>query len=256
MTNTAGKDIQHGGPAGRGLLQNPHNLNEAYGPATYEFPHTVLLNYSYELPFGRGRQFMNSNSSFSQKFLDKVVGGWNVAGVTTWSPKGTPVLTPQISTHPNGSSGQTVPDAALRYSLNPGVSIVQSTNYSSALVNANGQFFNATGHGSVLNAKAFGDTPDFGLGNSPFYLPGVRNPGSFFTDATLLKKFYFASEDTKYMEIRLEAINVFNHANFAKIDNNPNSGTFGGVLGKGCVVGDNSCSNPPRTMQVGLRLFF
>ncbi len=62
LTNTAGKDIQHNGPAGRGLLQNPHNLMEAYGVALYELPQTLLLNYSYDLPFGRGRQFLSRGS--------------------------------------------------------------------------------------------------------------------------------------------------------------------------------------------------
>jgi len=32
-TNSWGKDIQHGGPAGMGLLQNPHAIMEAYGVA-------------------------------------------------------------------------------------------------------------------------------------------------------------------------------------------------------------------------------
>ena len=84
---------------------------EAYGLATYEVPRTLLLNYSYELPLGRGRQFMNSNNSFGKKLLNGVVGGWNIAGVSTWSPTGPPVLTPQVSIHPDGSSAQTVPDA-------------------------------------------------------------------------------------------------------------------------------------------------
>ena len=250
LTNTAGKDIQHGGPAGRGLLQDPHNLMEAYGLATYESPRTLLLNYSYELPFGRGRHYMSGDNTLGQKVLDKVVGGWNFAGVTTWSPAGAPVLTPQIQVHPDGSGAQTAPGAALRYSLNAGTPIAASGDYSSALVDANGQFVHGTpsSHPSVLNRGAFADTPNFGFSNAPFLLTGIRNPGSFFTDATLLKKFYFASEDSKYLEIRLEAQNILNHPNFGNIDPNPNSATFGGVLGKG--------NNAPRTMQVGLRLFF
>jgi len=256
LTNSAGKDIQHGGPAGRGILQDPHNLMEAYGFATYEVPRTLLLNYSYELPFGRGRQFMNGGNSFGEKLLNGVVGGWNVAGVSTWSPTGTPVLTPQIQARgASQPSPQTVPDAALRYSLNAGVPIVQSTNYTGALVDANGAFIQGSGHPSVLNRNAFADTPNFGLSNAGFLLNGVRNPGFFYTDATLLKKFYFASEDTKYFEIRLEAQNIFNHANFGNIDNNPTSATFGGILQKGCSNGVG-CNNPPRTMQIGLRLFF
>jgi hypothetical protein len=63
---------------------------------------------------------------------------------------------------------------------------------------------------------------------------------------TLLKKFPFSAEGTRYFELRLEAQNVFNHANFNKIDNNYNSSTFGGVLGK----------TGQRIMQIGARIFF
>ena len=71
----------------------------------------------------------------------------------------------------------------------------------------------------------------------------MRNPGAFFTDATLLKKFPIANEGATYFEIRLEAQNVFNHSNFNKIDNNPTDPTFGGVLGK----------TGQRIMQIGAR---
>ena len=80
-----------------------------------------------------------------------------------------------------------------------------------------------------------------------FIFPNVRNPGAFYTDATLLKKFPIAKESATYFELRMEAQNVFNHANHNNIDNNPNDPTFGGVLGK---------QQYPRVMQVGARIFF
>ena len=241
LTNSWGKDIQHGGPAGSGYLQDPHNLMEAYGVAGYEVPQTVLLNYSYELPFGHGRQFMSHGQGFGYKILDEAVGGWNVAGVTTWNPKGTPLLVPQVP------GGITAPGAAIRYSLAPGVKVKSSSDYSGALVDPNvGTFFSGTPT-KVLNQAAFVKTPDFTLANSPFIFPNVRNPGAFFTDATLLKKFPIAREGETYFELRMEAQNVFNHANYNNIDNNPNDPTFGGVLGK---------QQYPRVMQVGARIFF
>lgn len=242
LTNTWGKDIQHGGPAGSGYLQDPHNLMEAYGVAGYEVPQTVLLNYSYELPLGHGRQFMNGGGGFGYKLLDEVVGGWNVAGVTTWNPKGLPLLVPQIP------GAITAPGAAIRYSLQPGVKVKTSSDYSGALVDPNsGDFFNnPSSPNRVLNSAAFVRTPDFTLANSPFIFPNVRNPGAFYTDATLLKKFPIAAEGATYFELRLEAQNIFNHANYNNIDNNPNDPTFGGILGK----------TGQRIMQIGARLFF
>jgi hypothetical protein len=250
LTNTAGKDIQHNGPAGRGLLQNPHNLMEGYGVALYEMPQTLLLNYSYELPFGRKRSYLNSGDSFGYKVLNAVVGGWAVAGISTYNPKGTPVLVPDVST------GTTVPGAALRYSLGSGVNARKSNvNYSQALA-FNGSFVNSNAQG-VLNPAAFVATPDYGLSNAPFVFPNLRNPGSFFTDATLLKKFYISRESDRYLEVRMEALNIFNHANYGPIDNNPDSATFGAVQGKGINLQQGfNLNNPPRTMQIGLRFFF
>ena len=240
LTNTWGKDIQHGGPAGSGLLQNPHNLMEAYGVAGYEMPQTLLLNYSYELPFGHGRQFLSHGDGLGYKVLEEVVGGWNLAGVSTWNPKGTPLLVPDVS------GGVTAPGATLRYSLAPGTKVEQSTNYSAALANPYQGVFISANPNPVLNKAAFVTTPAFTLSNAPFVFPSVRNPGSFFTDATLLKKFPFSAEGARYFELRLEAQNIFNHANFNNIDNNPTDATFGAVMGK----------TGQRIMQVGARIFF
>ena len=213
---------------------------EAYGVAGYEMPRSLLLNYSYELPFGRGRQFLGHGDGFGYRVLDEVIGGWNIAGVTTWNPKGTPLLVPDVG------GGLTAPGAALRYSLAPGAKVVQSTNYSGALVDPNlGTFFNSSPV-TVLNPSAFVKTPDFTLSNAPFIFPNVRNPGSFFTDATLLKRFPLSAEGSRYFEIRLEAQNIFNHANYNNIDNNLNDATFGGVMGK----------SGQRIMQIGARIFF
>jgi hypothetical protein len=246
LTNSWGKDIQHGGPAGMGLLQNPHNIMEAYGVAGYEMPQTLLLNYSYELPFGRGRQFMNRHDTLGSKILDQVIGGWNIAGVSTWNPKGTPVLMPDVS------GGVTAPGAALRYSLAPGTKVVQSKDYSAALANPNTGTFISSSPKAVLNSAAFVPTDPFTLSNAPFVFPNVRNPGAFYTDATLLKKFPLSAEGSRYFELRLEAQNVFNHANFNQIDNNPTDATFGAVMGKGGQTGLNN----QRIMQVGARFFF
>jgi hypothetical protein len=250
LTNTAGKDIQHNGPAGRGFLQNPHDLNEAYGVALYEMPQTLLLNYSYDLPFGKGRMFMNHGDSFGYKVLDAVVGGWGLAGITTYNPKGTPVLVPDVD------SGLTVPGAAIRYSLAPGESVRRSNGSNSQALAFNGAFVGSNPQG-LLNPGAFVKTPDYGLSNAPFVFPSLRNPGSFFTDATLLKKFYISKEADRYIEARVEALNIFNHANYGPIDNDPDSSTFGAVQGKGINQSQQfNLNNPPRTMQLGIRIFF
>jgi hypothetical protein len=243
LTNTGGKDIQHIAANNQGYLQNPHNLMEGYGLALYEKPQTMKLNYSYDLPFGRGRQFMGAPNGFGANLLDGFVGGWGIAGITIWDPKGVPVLMPKMDI------GVTAPGAALRWSLANSNYQKSNKNYSRA-VYVRGSFINPGGAG-VMNHEAFSPTPDYSLSNAPFVFPNLRAPGDFSTDATLLKKFPLADNAARYLEARIEATNVFNHPTYGTpgqntVDADPDSPTFGGINGK----------TGSRVMQIGLRLFF
>jgi hypothetical protein len=62
----------------------------------------------------------------------------------------------------------------------------------------------------------------------------------------MFKNFYFSENRQRYVNIRLEATNIFNHPNFGSVINDPDSPTFGGILGK----------SGNRVMQIGARLFF
>jgi hypothetical protein len=242
LTNSGGKDAQHASTANRGILQNPHNLMEGYGLALYEKPETVKVNISYDLPVGHGRDFFGNPQGLSEKILDGVIGGWGVAAISVWDPKGTPVLVPDVS------GGVTAPGAAIRWGLTPG-QVEQNKNYN-ANVYVNGAFLNNNAQ-RIFNPSVFSRTPDYTLGNSPFVFPNVRNPGDISTDATLLKKFFFGKDNERYLETRIEATNVFNHPTFGQpgqpaLDPNPDDSTFGGVNGK----------TGSRIMQIGLRFFF
>jgi Carboxypeptidase regulatory-like domain len=236
LTTSGGKDWRSGGP-GNGPLQDPNNLNEAYGPATYELPQRLLLDYSYDLPVGHGRQFMGNPSSFAGKILDNVIGGWGVAGITSFWPKGTIVAVPGV---PNKNGA---PNEAVRYSLN-GAYKSSSFDPSCALVR-DGAFVSPSPCG-YFNLAAFVRTPDYTFGNTAKYFPDVRNPGGFSTDGTVMKNFYFSEDHARYLNIRVEGVDFFNHPNYGTLRANPNSIGFGGLNGK----------SGNRIMQIGARIFF
>jgi hypothetical protein len=55
-----------------------------YRPITYSGdspPHTLVINASYELPFGSRKKFLNSGNPA----LQAVLGGWNLAGYFRYS---------------------------------------------------------------------------------------------------------------------------------------------------------------------------
>jgi len=243
LSNTASTDVHQYGASGGvtstgGGLQNPHNLMEGYGVALYEKPQTIKLNYNYDLPFGRNRQFLSHPNGLGGHVVDGFVGGWAVAGITVWDPKGTPVLLPQVD------GGNTAPGAALRWGLAGHNYRVSGAGYGKALV-VSGSFVNGEGRG-VLNPAAFTRTPDYSLANSPVMFPDLRNPGDFSTDASILKKYYLSDNQSRYVEVRMEAQDIFNHGVFGTIIADPDSPTFGGVSGK----------TGQRVMQVGARYFF
>ena len=237
LSNTSSTDI-HDFEATAGGLQNPHNLMEGYGVSPAEMPSTLKLNYAYDLPFGSGRMWLGAPHGVGEHVVDAVAGGWSIAGISTWSPRGTPVRVPSVD------GGNQVPGAALRWSFANKNFRRSGSSYSNALV-VNGAFVNAAGQG-ILNAAAFQRTPDFSLANSPVFFPNLRNPGLFTTDASILKKFYLTDNKARYFEARLEALNLLNHPVFGQVIADPDSPTFGGINGK----------TGQRVMQMGVRFFF
>jgi hypothetical protein len=236
LTNTSSTDIHVFGSTA-GALQNPHDLMEGYGVAPYEMPQTMKLNYSYDLPYGRGRMWGGAPKGAGQHVLDAVAGGWSLAGISTWSARGTPVQVPHVD------GGNQVPGAAIRWSFANQNFRKSGASNSNALV-VNGEFVNQSGAG-VINRTSLVKTPDYSLANSPVFFSNLRNPGMFTTDASILKRFYIG-ETSRYIEARLEAENILNHANFGAIINDPDSPVFGGINGK----------TGQRVMQVGIRFFF
>ena len=219
---------------------------EGYSLAIYEKPQTLKFNFSYDLPVGKGRQFLGAPDGVRGHLLDTAIGGWAVAGITVWDPKGVPVYFPDVS------GGVTVPGAALRWSLASQAYVKQQKNYSKD-VYVNGAFQNGVGD-NIFVPSAFSRTADYSLSNAPVIFPNVRAPGDVDTDATVLKKFYLGDDQERYLEFRAEATNIFNHPTYGAapstnqpaVDNNPDDPTFGGINGK----------TGSRIMQLGLRIFF
>jgi len=54
------------------------HLNESYGPTQYDVRHVFNLLGTFDLPFGKGRQWANKNN-----ILDKFVGGWTIGAIYT-----------------------------------------------------------------------------------------------------------------------------------------------------------------------------
>ena len=187
---------------------------------------------------GRGRAFLGAPQGWPGRVLNATIGGWGVAGVSSFWPKGTPVSGPAV----DGSVS--APGAAVRWSVSSRNYLNHNVNYGNDLV-VNGAFTEPN-PSIVFNPSAFVRTPDYSFGNIPYTFPDVRNPGGFSTDGTLFKNFYFSENRQRYVNLRVEGTNFFNHPTFGSINADPDSPTFGGIEGK----------SGSRVMQLGMRLFF
>ncbi len=67
-----------GQPGNRNIARNSFNLKEERGSSDYDLRHRLILNYVFELPFGPG------HTHFNQGFAARVLGGWELSGLSTF----------------------------------------------------------------------------------------------------------------------------------------------------------------------------
>jgi hypothetical protein len=64
--------------ANRNIARNSFNLKEERGSSDYDLRHRLIVNFLVELPFGPGHQYL------SQGFLSRILGGWELSGLSTF----------------------------------------------------------------------------------------------------------------------------------------------------------------------------
>ncbi|GAC1662214.1 MAG: hypothetical protein NVS9B4_15590 [Candidatus Acidiferrum sp.] len=177
------------------------NPRRNYARAGFDRTHTFVQSYSYNLPFGKGRRWLNSG------FADKVLGGWEVSGILTLMT-GTPM---------NFSAS----DSSLNTPGN-----AQSADINGAFTRLHGVgkqalWFDTSVFSQPTGKGVFGNT-----GRNIF-----SGPGFFNLDASILKRISI-TERVK-LQFRSDWFSATNTPQF----NNPNtsftSSDFGHVTGAG-----------------------
>jgi hypothetical protein len=201
------------------------NLRNNYGNVEGTRHDRFLLTSIYQLPAGRGRQFLNSS-----RLADILLGGWDLTNITLLETG--PWLTPSISGSFDQSNTNVVNRGA---TLRPDVI---------------SKAYGGRGHGQYFNLAAFAATP---AGAGRFGNAGVgilQGPGTATVALGLAKNFAI----TERAKLRFESTftNVLNHTNFAppatQIDN---AATFGVLSAPQTAENGGN-----RTGQVALRLDF
>ena len=163
-----------------GGLQNYYNLRGERALASWDTPQTLVISYVYELPFGAGKPFLSHGG-----VLDKLIGGWQLNGNTTFQSG------PPLQITGGNSSGSLA--GTQRPNWNG-----QNPSLSGAVTGRLLQYF---------TTSDFSFNAPFTFGNTPRLMPDLRGPGTDNFDVSLFKNTRIAE---KYqLQFRAEAFNVF-----------------------------------------------
>jgi len=215
---TYGKSMDQSSNIGEEV--NPFNPALSYAISAFDVKHNFVVSYDYQLPFD---QLFRPN---------RLTKGWSLSGITRFA-SGFPVTminngdNSLIGTNPNGINNSSIdePDyngGALQLNNNP---------------RKNGNnYFNTTAFS--MNALGAPGTSKRRF----FYGPGADN-----YDMAVAKNLPFT--ESKSLLFRVEAFNVFNHAQFngpQTVDGDIGSSTFGNVIS----------ASAPRILQGALKFSF
>jgi hypothetical protein len=199
-----------------GSFADPRNpgLERALGDLST--PHRLVTSFSYELPFGRGKQFGSGASSWVNKFI----GGWQLGGIVQYQ-SGFP-FTPVLGS----------PDPA-----NVGGEYARRPNRI-----ASGKLDNPT-IDRYFDISAFAVPTPFTIGNSGRNIlpgPGIKN-----WDLAIMKNTHIT--ERVYHQLRLELFNAWNTPQFNNPSTNVDPGSTGGRI---------LSARDPRIIQVAMKLYF
>jgi Carboxypeptidase regulatory-like domain/TonB dependent receptor-like, beta-barrel len=108
-TYTWSKNIDQGAEifsifSNHAFVGNNLNFNDSKGVSALDVPHRWVTNGTVELPFGKGRRFLNSGG-----LTDTLVGGWRLSGIATIQ-SGLPINPYIFSLKTNVGAGLSIPE--------------------------------------------------------------------------------------------------------------------------------------------------
>jgi hypothetical protein len=218
------------GSAGRTYNWVPGYQYLNYGDSDFDARHRLIASYIYTVPVAG---FMRQNA-----LMRETLSGWEIAGITAFQT-GFPVSIStgqDLSLWCDGSAKFGCPD-------NPNTS---------------------TFHIKSENPRAAGnqwfDPSDFSLEPIGTFGNTKRNffhgPGFNYTNLNVAKNFPINADGSRYVQVRMDAFNAFNHANFANPGGNFSSQDFGTITGVDESADPNQDPQPGRAVQLVGRFVF
>lgn len=219
LANSPGADAPIGTNNGTSV-QNYYNLKAERSLSENDIPQALIFNSVIELPFGRGRYFLNKTN----RFVDTILGGWNISPILTLQ-KGFPL-----------ALSAPITDGGNRPNYVQGVSPKLASNRS--LAQKVKEWF---------NTSAFALPPAFTFGDVSRTIGSVRSPALKNLDVSVDKETQIIGR--LRMQFRADIFNVTNTPHFGLPNTSMNNAAFGQL---------NALlpSPPQREIQFAAKLIF
>jgi hypothetical protein len=216
-----------------GNFVNSYNFASNRASSTFDQRQLLNISYAYDLPFFTKQGMMN-----------KVLGGWQLTGITSFQT-GTPFTVTNSIFGDNAGVGNSVGTSSYP-------DVVGNPRTAPPIVNASGI------PGPLLfNPTVFVEPRGLTFGNAG--RSSMNNPSRTNFDMGLFK--HFAFTESRAIEFRAEGFNIFNHTQWSGV--NSGISCYGGTNNS---AGDPSClangflhpsgAHNPRILQLGLKLLF
>jgi len=225
-TDTITSWLETGGTGG---IQDWNNLRGEKSVSSQNVPQHLIISYVLDLPVGKNKALLGNASPF----VDKVVGGWGVDGVTTFQD-GFPI---NINAPSNGANYY---GAGLRPNVVPGCKKATSGSADARVKNG------LAGNNGWINQACFTEPAPYTFGDEPRVDPSLKAQGIDNWDFAAFKHTTFGPDQKLGFEFRVEVFNTFNHVQFG-----PPSNQSGSSLG---VV--SSQLNTQRLVQFAGKIIF
>jgi len=222
---------------------NTYNLKVEKALSQFDIPQRVVLAWTYDLPFGKGKKFANQGGA-----VNVLAGGWQIAAVQKYQ-SGTPLAV----TSPGWTSGI--------FAGGEG-----ATGASSRPNSVTGQPVKALhgkyvwGQSRLLNQAAFAPAANFTFGNAPRAL-GVRELFNKSEDFNVTKAIPMFTERV-HTDFRVEFFDLFNRHRFTGFDTSVTCSTSETQTCDPLVNTNSNFGNAsglaygPRNIQGSLRVTF
>jgi hypothetical protein len=187
-----------------------------------DVPHRLVVSYTYDLPFGRGRPVLGSATGV----VDKLISGWALNGIYT-AQSGAPISLSTAVNLTNSFGGGSRPDSVGRSAKKEGSTQSRLSQW--------------------FDTSAFVAPPAYRFGNVSRTLPDVRADGVNNWDLSVFKNTTFGPGERFNVQYRAEFFNLFNRTQFGLPGTSLGTPQFGVV---------SSIGNEPRLIQMALKFMF